>query len=77
MVPGERETPTPRDLMISKSTSTSEITGTFSSVIWSGVRREAAISLTTAFFAPEIFTSPLRGIPPSIINFFPGTEIKF
>ena len=47
-------------------TRTSSISGTFSKRQRSPVRTAAASSLRAAFFAPETWTVPRSGRPPSI-----------
>jgi hypothetical protein len=52
--------------MISIKLSTSEMAGTPSNMTISSARIAAGIKATTLFFAPEIVTSPFKGLPPLI-----------
>src|SRR5690606_27580228 len=62
----EHRAPSPSSTSIMLKTS--PIRGTLRTTQGSLVRRDAAISLRTAFFAPLTRTSPLRGVPPSTVS---------
>ena len=59
----------PNTLRIFRLTATSLISGRFSITQTSAARIVAGRMPTAAFFAPEIVTSPCRGLPPVITNF--------
>ena len=55
----------PRRLSTLPMTCTSEMSGTFVSVVTPEAIRDAAMSLRAEFFAPSTVTSPVMGWPPS------------
>ncbi len=69
VAPFTRRTSKPMSAIVSRMIVTSLIFGTLCSVTGASVRAAAAMSLSTAFLAPAIRTSPWSGAPPSITNF--------